>query len=228
MSIDWSDDVLAFHRKFDCYLQPRPGIPTEGIPALRIRLCNEEWTEFLIGMAEGDLPAIADGAIDLIYVLIGTLLSCGIDPRPIWDEVQRTNMAKVGGATRADGKILKPEGWAPPDIARLLREQPPLPTALFGKPFHRVCPTCGVKPGFSHAAECTDGARPTEPALYSTRDLHFMLDMIPVQAATGGTWVGDGEVVALTVPQRIRILRDTLRILHQQGREMRESEKPGA
>lgn len=155
MSIDWSDDVLAFHRKFDCYHQPRPGIPAEGIPALRIRLCNEEWTEFLIGMAEGDLPAIADGAIDLIYVLIGTLLSYGIDPRPIWDEVQRTNMAKEGGALRHDGKILKPPGWRAPDIARLLHEQSAFTFVSFGS----RCNDCGVKPGFSHAAECIAHAR---------------------------------------------------------------------
>ena len=47
----------------------------------------------------------------------------GIDIRPIWDEVHRTNMAKEGGGSRTDGKIMKPAGWQPPDIAGLLARQ---------------------------------------------------------------------------------------------------------
>ncbi len=37
-----------------------------------------------------------------------------------WDEVHRSNMAKVGGPIRGDGKRLKPEGWTPPDVAGVL------------------------------------------------------------------------------------------------------------
>lgn len=47
----------------------------------------------------------------------------GIDLGPVFEEVHRANMAKVGGPTRADGKILKPEGWTPPDVAGVLRRQ---------------------------------------------------------------------------------------------------------
>ena len=66
---------------------------------------------------------IADGICDSIYVLLGAALELGINITPLWDEVQRTNMAKEGGAIREDGKILKPEGWKPPVISRLLKEQ---------------------------------------------------------------------------------------------------------
>ena len=72
---------------------------------------------------EPDLGGIADGIADLIYVLLGTALSYGIHIAPIWDEVQRTNMAKEGGATRHDGKVLKPEGWQPPDVRGILLKQ---------------------------------------------------------------------------------------------------------
>jgi predicted HAD superfamily Cof-like phosphohydrolase len=57
---------------------------------------------------------------DVIYVICGTAVEFGIDLAPFFAEVHRTNMAKEGGATRADGKILKPEGWQPPRIAEML------------------------------------------------------------------------------------------------------------
>lgn len=50
-------------------------------------------------------------------------IDLGIDIKPLFEEVHRTNMLKVGGPTRADGKILKPEGWQPPRIRELLIEQ---------------------------------------------------------------------------------------------------------
>lgn len=72
------------------------------------------------------LPAVADAIADLKYVLEGSNLAFGIDGAPVWDEVHRKNMEKASGPMRADGKRLKPPGWTPPDIDRILREQPPL------------------------------------------------------------------------------------------------------
>lgn len=69
------------------------------------------------------LTHIADGGIDTIYVVLGMLNYLGIPVQEIWDEVQSTNMAKaVDGKIlrRADGKILKPEGWRPPDIKAII------------------------------------------------------------------------------------------------------------
>jgi predicted HAD superfamily Cof-like phosphohydrolase len=77
----------------------------------------------------GLVSEVADGALDLIYVSAGLLHSCGIpDPHGLWDEVQRSNMAKVDRKTkkvlrRPDGKVLKPEGWSPPNLARKVEVQ---------------------------------------------------------------------------------------------------------
>lgn len=70
-----------------------------------------------------DMAETADGLCDLIYVALGCAVEFGIDLAPLFEEVHRTNMAKEGGATRPDGKILKPAGWQKPRIAELLREQ---------------------------------------------------------------------------------------------------------
>lgn len=74
------------------------------------------------------LAELADGALDVIVVAIGVLYSLGLDPQPLWNEVQRSNIAKIDPATgqvrkREDGKVLKPDGWSPPDLRTLIEAQ---------------------------------------------------------------------------------------------------------
>ena len=63
---------------------------------------------------------VIDGLCDLLYVTFGTAVAMGVDLDPFFAEVHATNMAKLAGEKRADGKQLKPEGWTPPDIKGLL------------------------------------------------------------------------------------------------------------
>ena len=69
---------------------------------------------------------LADGIIDSVYVLLHAANSLGIPFDLVWDEVHRSNMAKLwedGKARRReDGKILKPPGWTPPNIFEILKE----------------------------------------------------------------------------------------------------------
>jgi predicted HAD superfamily Cof-like phosphohydrolase len=69
----------------------------------------------------------ADALTDLMVVIVGMGLELGMPLDVLWKEVHRSNMAKVGPEgrviQRADGKVLKPEGWTPPRIAEAL-EQP--------------------------------------------------------------------------------------------------------
>lgn len=123
MSSDWYQDLVDWHAKFGAHTENFPTIPPDDVKELRASLISEEVTETLKAMNVDDIVEIADGIADSIYVLLGTAVSYGIDMKPVWDEVQRTNMAKEGGAKRADGKILKPEGWTPPDIAGIIESQ---------------------------------------------------------------------------------------------------------
>lgn len=52
---------------------------------------------------------------------IATAMINAIPFDAVWDEIHRSNMAKVDGPVRDDGKILKPEGWVPPDVAGVLK-----------------------------------------------------------------------------------------------------------
>jgi predicted HAD superfamily Cof-like phosphohydrolase len=67
-----------------------------------------------------------DALVDILVVTIGALHSIGVDIEGAWNEVHRSNMAKVDAGTgvvlrREDGKILKPEGWQPPNLKQYLR-----------------------------------------------------------------------------------------------------------
>jgi predicted HAD superfamily Cof-like phosphohydrolase len=90
-----------------------------------IRTELADWLALLIKTCpvKVNMVELADGLADLDYVVEAARLVFGIHGQEIADEVQRANMAKVGGPIREDGKRLKPEGWKPPDIAGVLKEQ---------------------------------------------------------------------------------------------------------
>ena len=99
--------------------------PADKLILLRARLMVEELGETLAGMVEGDAVQVADGLADLLYVTIGTALAFGIPLEGVWSAVQQANMAKFpGGKIVRDeqGKVVKPEGWTPPDIAGVLAQ----------------------------------------------------------------------------------------------------------
>lgn len=114
------EQIQEFHRKFG---HPIGTTPKFSRPELRVKLIKEETKEICEALEAGDMIGVADGIADLLYVAIGTAVEMGIDIEPIFNEVHRANMAKVGGATRADGKTLKPPGWTPPWIAEELEKQ---------------------------------------------------------------------------------------------------------
>lgn len=130
------DDVEAFHVAACVPVYDTPVSMDNMSPAfiydaldLRCRLLREEHDEVhlastgLFAACTDDeqraaMVKVADGLADLIYVCIGTALTLGIPLDRVWKEVHRSNMAKVQGGVRRreDGKILKPEGWTPPDV----------------------------------------------------------------------------------------------------------------
>lgn len=118
--------VAAFHLACGVPHLDRPAVPSPERIALRRSLINEEVNnELFPAMMENDLVGVADALADSIYVLIGTALEYGIPLGHVWVAVQNANMAKVDPKTglvnkRADGKVLKPEGWTPPNIAGVL------------------------------------------------------------------------------------------------------------
>jgi len=131
-----------------CNRQPVGMLPAVDRIRLSARLCVEESLETLeaFGAAADivaemkvlaaaavesierdrcDIVELADGLGDSDYVNEWTRCEFGLDGGPIADEIQRSNMAKFGPGRSLDegGKVQKPPGWTPPDIAAVLRAQ---------------------------------------------------------------------------------------------------------
>jgi predicted HAD superfamily Cof-like phosphohydrolase len=115
--------VQDFHEQFDIHVAPMPAAPDEPTQTLRSRLIQEEFEELQEAMQAGDLPAIAKELADLLYVVYGTAVSCGIDMEPVFKEVHRSNMSKVGGYKREDGKWVKPPTYSPASLEEIIEIQ---------------------------------------------------------------------------------------------------------
>jgi len=115
--------VERFHRLFDILVQQRPGLVDERTRVLRERLIHEEFEELKEAMGKEELPAIAKELADLLYVVYGTAVSYGIDMGPVFREVHRSNMSKIGGYKRDDGKWVKPPTYSPAAIEPILTKQ---------------------------------------------------------------------------------------------------------
>lgn len=131
MTRDWVQDVLDFHRKFNPRVIER--LPGKINPKDRYTdkhfgfgFVKEEVRELEEAFEKGEIENVADSLADLIYVSIRMALIWGVDLRPVWEEVHRANMEKVGGEVRGDGKVLKPPNWRPPDIQGVLARQVPI------------------------------------------------------------------------------------------------------
>lgn len=84
-------------------------------------LIKEETKELQEAFDLNDRVEILDALIDIIVVTVGAINSMGANGEAAWDEVMKTNFAKVDKITgkvkkREDGKVLKPEGWQAPDL----------------------------------------------------------------------------------------------------------------
>jgi predicted HAD superfamily Cof-like phosphohydrolase len=117
--------VEAFHRTFDIVVHPVPTVADDRTRALRVKLIQEEFDELKEALASDDLSSIAKEMADLLYVVYGTAVSYGIDMNPVFREVHRSNMSKVGGYKREDGKWVKPATYSPACIEPILAEQGP-------------------------------------------------------------------------------------------------------
>ena len=119
----WQEMVEDFHTRMGIPVGRLPSVGSREERDLRLELLLEECGETIDGLSRADLPAIADGLCDLIYVALGTAVQLGINLEPLFAAVHAANMAKTGGPVSTTGKQGKPPGWTPPDIAGLLRAQ---------------------------------------------------------------------------------------------------------
>ena len=93
---------------------------------LYTKLIQEETDELWAANAAADPKECLDALIDILVVTVGAIHSLGADGEGAWNEVMRTNFAKIDPATgrvnkREDGKVLKPEGWTAPELDQFIQ-----------------------------------------------------------------------------------------------------------
>ncbi len=140
------DDVSAFCKCAEQPIKDSPGFPDKERVHLQTKLVVEEVCELLDALYGGDggirekfssmtpsyngdvkdLTEVSDACADIIYVVVGLSLALGIPLNEIWTEVHKSNMEKFHDGVllkRADGKVIKPEGWKPPDIMGIIKSK---------------------------------------------------------------------------------------------------------
>ena len=118
--------LLEFNDAFEIPKLESPGLSSKEMIELRIKLLREEVEEYAEAALSGDLVEVLDALADIGYILAGTIINHGMQNiyDDAFEEVHRSNMAKlVDGKVlrRADGKVMKPEGWQPPQLAQFIQ-----------------------------------------------------------------------------------------------------------
>ena len=108
--------------------QETPKIPSaeNDLSKLYKKLIVEEFAEFIEADIEQDDAERLDACFDMMWVIIGYMKSRGWDCENSWDEGAKSNLIKIDPVTgkvirREDGKIMKPEGWKPPNFTKFVK-----------------------------------------------------------------------------------------------------------
>jgi len=94
--------------------------------AMYLDLISEETGELKDAIIAGDQVEQLDALVDILVVTIGAIRAAGWDGEAAWNEVMRTNFAKIDPVTgkvikRADGKVLKGPDWVPPNLVPFVK-----------------------------------------------------------------------------------------------------------
>jgi len=101
-------------------------VPQNDLSKLYLKLIHEEYDEFVEALRDNDDAEQLDACFDMMWVIIGYMKSRGWNCESAWDEGAKSNLSKIDPLTgkvirREDGKILKPEGWKPPNFEQFVK-----------------------------------------------------------------------------------------------------------
>jgi len=100
-------------------------LPNDNIVDLRYELIKEELEELNQAIKDKDLKEIADALTDILYVTYGAGHAFGIDLDECFEEVQKSNMSKLGidgkPIYNESGKVMKGPNYFKPDLSKFLK-----------------------------------------------------------------------------------------------------------
>ena len=116
--------VRYFMKTFGQEIKNKPDLSTEKINKLRVSLINEELEEFKKAIKNNDLKEVADALTDILYVTYGAGHAFGINLDKCFDEVQQSNMSKLGDDGKPiyndKGKVMKGPNYFKPDLTKFV------------------------------------------------------------------------------------------------------------
>ena len=118
------DKVGTFMKTLWQEVKTNPSFSTEKINKLRLDLIREELSELTDAMNNKDLLEVADALTDILYVTYGAGHAFGINLDKCFDEVQNSNMSKLGDNGKPiyneHGKVMKGPNYFKPDLTKFI------------------------------------------------------------------------------------------------------------
>ena len=118
------EKVGHFMKTFGQEVKTKPGLSTEKINKLRVSLIHEELEEFKEAIKNNDLKEVADALSDILYVTYGAGHAFGINLDNCFDEVQQSNMSKLGDDGKPiyndKGKVMKGPNYFKPNLTKFV------------------------------------------------------------------------------------------------------------
>ena len=119
------NSVKKFMEVFGQEVKTKAEFPSEKIIKLRYKLIKEELDEFEEALKHKDLKEVADALTDILYVTYGAGHAFGIDLDKCFDEVQRSNMSKLGEDGKPiyneHGKVMKGPKYFQPNLGKFIK-----------------------------------------------------------------------------------------------------------
>ena len=116
--------VGTFMKTFGQEVKMKPSFSSDKINKLRIDLIKEELGELQEAMKNNDLLEVADALTDILYVTYGAGHAFGIDLDKCFEEVQNSNMSKLGEngepIYNESGKVMKGPNYFKPDLSKFV------------------------------------------------------------------------------------------------------------
>ena len=118
-------DVKIFMKTYGQEVKDKSCFPNEKIIKLRVDLIKEELDELSEAIKDKNIIEVADALTDILYVTYGAGHSFGVNLDKCFEEVQRSNMSKLGNDGKPiyneDGKVMKGPKYFKPDLKKFIK-----------------------------------------------------------------------------------------------------------
>ena len=119
------EKVGFFMKTFGQEVKTKAGFSSDKINKLRIDLIEEELEELKDAVNKKDLKETVDALTDILYVAYGAGHAFGVDLDKCFEEVQNSNMSKLGADGKPiyneSGKVMKGPNYFKPNLSQFLK-----------------------------------------------------------------------------------------------------------